>query len=169
MKKYDCQNWIVLIPILQFPIQRYHTNNNAIFLKCNCKCPKMSNFLFSVLWLFDIFIASNYCCLRLLLPQLSVSPVGVLPVAAQHLVSSRQFAVSSSVGKAGQKGRGSFAKAGQGGRGSFARGAFHIVPFLIFGLICFYRNQVYRGPIYMGLVQCPARVDIESSRSEKKI
>ena len=49
-------NWLVLIPFLKFPIQHYHTNNNAIFWKCNCKCPKIGNFeqfsFFLVLGLF---------------------------------------------------------------------------------------------------------------------
>ena len=60
----------------------------------------------------SLFIASNYCCRRLLLPQLSLSPV-LLARGVSTWWPPPQFEVSSSVGIVGEGGRDSFAKGGE--------------------------------------------------------
>ena len=87
----------------------------------------------------SLFIASNYCCRRLLLPQLSLSPV-LLARGVSTWWPPPQFEVSSSVGIVGEGGRDSFAKGGERRNRGRAWGHFHIyyvlVPFSNIGFVC---------------------------------
>ena len=73
----------------------------------------------------SLFIACNYCCRRLLLPQLSLSPV-LLARGVSTWWPPPQFEVSSSVGIVGEGGRDSFAKGGERRNRGRAWGHFHI-------------------------------------------